>query len=356
MKTLRPLIGRRFQVILTLLTLLSAGGSRAFYMETGLPLYVYPSAGQTDWATAISAGGSQVGFIIANVSDGPGTTFNSDWDRVISDATANGIQMHGYVYSGYGLRPGADVDADIATWLRLYPKISGFFIDEAASDSANLPYYQARYNYIKSLNPNLTVVINPGVYPVEGYMTACDVNTVYEDYASNWSADVVPAWVFNYPESRFYGFVKSCATQEEMQSIVASAKTRNFGAIYISDSSTASAHLPSYFQAELSAIDSQRDSNTPPPLSFTATPAVSAARTSATVSWQTSISSVGTVVFGLSPSSLKFQVLDGTASTSHAVQINGLSRKTTYYYQVIAQTPDGSQSISSQVGSFRTRP
>jgi hypothetical protein len=145
-----------------------------------------------------------------------------------------------------------------------------------------------------------------------------------------------------------------------MVSIVASAKTRNIGKIFLSDVSTASAHLPSYFSAELSAIVSQRDggSTTPPPAPQLTISSVTASpdRTSAAVSWQANLASTGTVVFGLTPSSLIFAVPDATSSTSHRVVLNGLSRKTTYYYQVLAQTPDGSLKAASAVGSFRTRP
>ena len=50
--------------------------------------------------------------------------------------------MLGYVPTGYGARPLADVLADVRRYLAWYG-VDGIFFDEASSDAALLPYYRA---------------------------------------------------------------------------------------------------------------------------------------------------------------------------------------------------------------------
>ena len=327
--------------------------SPAFDMEAALPLYVYPSGGQPDWAAAINAGGSQVGFIIANVYNGPGTDVQSEWTSVINSAVANGIAVYGYVYTKYGARDSATVDADIAAWFTLYPNVTGIFVDETASGLAQLPYYQARYNYIKSRNPNFQVVINPGTITDEGYMTACNVNTIFESNYSSWSNLTLPAWIRNYGEDRFYAIVYNVPTQS-MESVVGTAKGRNFGKIFVTDAGTPSASLPDYFQAELTAIVRQRDDSIL--LTITSYGVSGLTARSATISWNTSDASIGEMAFGTSPRNLTTVVTDSDpAAATHTVQLTGLNPKTTYYYEITAFRDDGTSVVSTPVSRFKTR-
>jgi hypothetical protein len=327
--------------------------SSAFYMETALPLYIYPSSGQPDWAAAINAGGGQVGFIIANVNNGPGSDVQPEWASVINSAAAAGIAIYGYVYTQYGARDSATVEADIARWFSLYPNVTGIFLDETASEPAQLPYYQARYGYIKSLNPGFQVVINPGTITDEGYMNACDVNTIFESDYSSWLNLTLPAWISNYGEDRFYAIVYSVGTQSMMENVVGTAKGRNFGKIFVTDAATPSTSLPGYFQAELTAIASQRDESIA--LAITSYGVSGITARSATISWTTSVASVGHVAFGTSPDNLTTVVTDPDPAATHSLSLTGLNRKTTYYYVVTAFSVDGNSAVSTPVSSFKTR-
>ena len=72
----------------------------------------------------------------------------------------------------------------------------------------------------------------------------------------------------------------------------------------------------------------------------------------ATVKWSTNVASTGKVLYGTSASSLSSQVTAGNAATSQSVQLSGLARRTTYYYQV--SVTNGSTTALSPVASFRT--
>ncbi len=222
--------------------------------KTALPLYIYPTIFETNWDMAINAGSNKVDFIIANVYNGPGTAVESSWTSMIQNVVQSGIKVYGYVSTNYGLRSATLVDQDIKKWIDFYPHITGIFLDETASDTSKLAYYTARYNYIKSLNQGLTVVINPGTNTDEGYMAASDVNVLFESSYSSWQSKQMPLWVFNYPKERFYAIVYDVPTETIMKDVVKQAKQRNFGKIFITNASTPSDPLPPYFLSELDEI------------------------------------------------------------------------------------------------------
>ena len=322
-------------------------------MRAALPLYVYPSAGETNWASAINAGGSKVSFIIANVNSGPGTSPQSDWTAVINNAVANGIAIYGYVYSQYGARPGAAVDADVSAWFQYYPNITGIFVDETSSDLSQLSYYQARYNYIKGLNSANRVVINPGTITDESFMSVCDVNTIFESDYATWLGRSFPAWMANYSSDRFYAIVYATLSEADMNQVISAAQTHNFGNVFVTDALTPSAPLPSYFDGELNSIVAQNTAVTAAPV-ITGTSVSHVTTSSATVSWSTAAASLGSVLYGTSAGALSPKT-DGLLSANHAVTLSGLARRTAYYYQISAQSADGTATTLSAIGTFRTK-
>ncbi len=221
--------------------------------KAALPLYIYPSPDEKNWQTAIDAN-DQVDFIIANVNNGPSTVVKANWTAMIQKTVAAGEKVYGYVYTNYGKRDSAAVDADIALWLKFYPHISGIFFDEVAAGADKLPYYTARYEYVKNLDQKLQVVINPGTNTDEGYMAVSDVNIIFESGYGAWSGKQIPAWVKKYAPERFYAIVYNVPTEVEMKQVVATAKARNFGKMFVTSAAGPSGALPAYFQSELVEI------------------------------------------------------------------------------------------------------
>ncbi len=222
--------------------------------KSALPLYIYPTIFESNWDMAINAGSNKIDFIIANVYNGPGTAPEASWTSMIGNVVQSGIKVYGYVSTNYGLRSATLVDQDIKKWIDFYPQITGIFLDETASDAGKLPYYAARYSYIKGQNSNLTVVINPGTNTDEGYMATSDVNVLFESSYSSWQSKQMPTWVYNYPKERFYAIIYDVPTEQAMKDAVALAKQRNFGKIFITNAPTPSDPLPPYFLSELNEI------------------------------------------------------------------------------------------------------
>jgi hypothetical protein len=343
-------------LILVSALFLTAPKIQAFWMKAALPLYIYPFPAQADWQQAINAGGEKVDFIIANVHNGPGTEHSEVWARVINAASANGVKIYGYVYTSYGQRDARAVEQDVKLWLQFYPAITGFFVDETASGPDQLPYYQERYRFIKGLNPDLQVCINPGTITDERYMTACDVNVLFESPYQAWLNFIPPTWMENYNENQFYAIIYSVPERSQMVEVVAQAKQRNFGNLFVTSALSPSESLPPYFDAELDEIIvARRDPLSEPlPLQFVECSATQIGRTTATIEVSTTLPTRLTIHYWVKGSSTRFRVESNHLSANHTVILSGLQRRKTYQYEVHAFSEDG-QAIVSPVHAFTTR-
>ncbi len=88
-------------------------------------------------------------------------------------------------------------------------------------------------------------------------------------------------------------------------------------------------------------------------LTITSGPSASPSRTRATIQWTTNLASSSVVKYGTSSSNLNQTASNSTPVTSHSVTLSGLSRHTTYYYQVSSTV--GSSTVSSTTSSFTTQ-
>lgn len=73
---------------------------------------------------------------------------------------------------------------------------------------------------------------------------------------------------------------------------------------------------------------------------------------SATISFNTSVATTAQIRYGTDPSSLSGSKKDSYNSTSHSIQLTGLSSGTKYYFQVV--TTAGSSTVTSSVYNFTT--
>jgi len=96
--------------------------------------------------------------IVANVDNGPGSSIKANYLDFIVKAQKAGIYVLGYVYTKYGKRAPAKVDADIARWEALY-RTDGVFLDQMASDAPS--YYQTATAYAHKISLWF-VMGNPG--------------------------------------------------------------------------------------------------------------------------------------------------------------------------------------------------
>src|SRR5712691_12740193 len=128
----------RRRILLFVATLL-AGSAAAGAERVAVPSYFYPGPLWTE----LEGGAPTVGLAIINPNSGPGPTADPNYAAQVTHTRAAGITVIAYVYTSYGSRSAATVEADIDAYYAQYPDLDGIFIDEVSSDCGLEPYYAA---------------------------------------------------------------------------------------------------------------------------------------------------------------------------------------------------------------------
>ncbi|MFH0879027.1 MAG: spherulation-specific family 4 protein [Lentisphaerota bacterium] len=292
------------RTILFAIVLLGAGFHTAWAVDLRIliPLYSYP-----EWYTPssylwndVALAGQRVPITaILNPDDGPGTGFpNSDYQVGMSNLWAGGVTMVGYVFTSYGARNPNLVKADIAAY-GSNSMMRGIFLDEAASGTNQLAYYQDLYAFIHARTNLATVILNPGTTIAGEYLSspAADIAVIFEN-DTGWPSYVADAYVRSYSPHRFSALFYDVPTLETMQTNVDLAVQRNVGWVYATDDAGANPwdRLPVYWTQLVDYVHSYRQlastgiqassgslhlafqtiSNRPFAIEYTATPLASA--------------------------------------------------------------------------------
>jgi hypothetical protein len=254
-----------------LLCLLAASGcvlAKAAAIDLVVPAYFYPSwiPSQNEWNTMRSslASGAQITAIM-NPGNGPGTAVNSDYASAVNAFQSAGGIVLGYDYTCYGVnhcssevpptRSIASIEADANTYANGY-HVNGVFLDEMASNSATLPFYQTLSKDLTKAHPSWQIVGNPGTTPqTNAYYGAASSLVVFEGSYSNFVSNTSFAHLSNPGQS--IAFVHDASTAAEMETAMALAKKYGLAGIYVTDGTEASNNpyrdLPSYWNAEVAA-------------------------------------------------------------------------------------------------------
>jgi len=182
-------------LLLLFLTIFSCGGSSSIQNTSknlkGSILFAY-NYNSTLWQSIESApSGNKTVFVVVNPDDGPGTQTDPLYSNFINELIKTGKIPLAYIHTNYAQRDIASVEADVNTWLELYPEVKGFFFDEVSDSEEDLPYYERLENYIRAKG-NYYIVLNPGTNVPEGYFEISDVVITYEDSAENIENYVPP--------------------------------------------------------------------------------------------------------------------------------------------------------------------
>ena len=209
-------------------------------MEILVPAYFYPST-RSAWNTlTTSAAANPLVTILAimNPNDGIFNSVDVNFTRATTQFVAAGGKVLGYVYTGYGKggRSIADIKLNIDRYLQLYgrERISGFFLDEMASETQRLDFYREIYSYIKSIDPSLRVVGNPGMVPAAQYASVADTLVVFESTASDYQKfDPRPqnVWLYSYAnqtQAMLAHNTASCAAMQTAMQTAASSKAAHY--------------------------------------------------------------------------------------------------------------------------------
>lgn len=232
-----------------------------------LPLYAYPTWYEPEtyiWKDVVAAADKVPITAIINPNNGPdGKPPNEDYARGLKDLRQADITLLGYVYTKYGDRPIEEVKQDINLYHQHY-NLDGIFLDEAASSSDRLHYYQDIYKYIKTETNLNKVVINPGTHTDESYISqgATDTAVIFEQNSQAWTEYQPQPYVKDYPAEHFASLIHSVPDATTMRSHIDRAVKSHFGYIYVTDDSLTTANgdpwdsLPVYWQEEVEYVRS----------------------------------------------------------------------------------------------------
>ena len=195
-----------------------------------VPAYFYPSYPDPVWAQMQTAV-PPVSLAVMNVDSGPGIAPDPNYVSQIAAARAAGIIVLGYVYTSYGARAAATVQADIDAYYAWYP-VDGIFFDEAANTCPQQPYYAALDTYVKAKGGFGRTVLNPGINTPECFVTAADVLLNFEGPFSAYQTWTPDGWESGYDPSHFWHLVHDTSLAQ-MPTAVLLSQSRGAGLVYV---------------------------------------------------------------------------------------------------------------------------
>jgi len=222
-----------------------------------VPAYFHPATSGDAWARMASAATRTPLVAILNPASGPGTSIDPYYPPVISAVQASGGRVIGYVSTAYGERGTEAVLADIDAYVAFY-NIDGIFLDEMATDEANLSHYADLYAAIKSAHPEWLIVGNPGTNTQETYLQepAADVLVVFEDRSRAYTGWAPAPWTQDYPTRHFAHLVHTARNNRSSIQQVSDAANRHAGYVYVTNDGGTNPWdtLPSYWDQEVRCV------------------------------------------------------------------------------------------------------
>jgi len=378
----------RFATIaVTALSLLAvtpaAQAATSLEQHIAVPAYI-PTSNTTAW-NEISTAGSALGFVIANVANGPGSaTADPGWTSTLSTAHQHGVKVLGYVDTGYWgstsparlTRLGestatawlVQAEQDINRWYSLYgASMDGIFFDDGqnvcgptSTSTAYVDLYAELNEYVHRNHRGSTTVLNPGVAVPQCYEAVADVLLTFEGTYSDFVATTRPAqyvtaqWQRDADPNKFLELVYDVPDQAAMTTAIARSKADNAGYVYITPLTVPNPWLDlpptAYWNAELAASQAT-DTSTP------ATPArPSSLETTATSVELTWTSSTSTAVAGydIYLNAALIASVANFAPDATEFLVTGLDPSTAYSFTVRARQYAGAVSAASPALSVTT--
>lgn len=196
-----------------------------------IPLYDFPDdqSLKTAWTEVSKIGKS--GVVVVNPNSGNFSVASSSYVRAIAQLDAHGVQWIGYVSTDYGRRQLSEIVDDIVTWKKIYPSCGGYFLDEQAKDWN--PVYASIAKQCRATIPSGLVVSNPGLTGCDKrYLDIMDVLVMQE---ASGAPNSLPEWAVAAQDERIALLAHNVPDATQMRSVVAQAKTRGYGMLYVTD-------------------------------------------------------------------------------------------------------------------------
>lgn len=217
-----------------------------------LPAYFYP--GRT-WRDALAEVGPGEAIIV-NPDNGPGKAPDPNYTRTVARAESSGATLLGYIDTRYAKVSRASIARQVEDYRRWYG-ITDVFFDDVTTAASRVGYYRAASDAVRQTDPGAWVVLNPGTYPAQAYMSLHDTLVVFEGSERSFLADPPPAWMASYP-TRDFAMIVSAVPAGDEGPVTALALRRRAGYVYITDHATTSTlyeQLPTYWADEVRTLE-----------------------------------------------------------------------------------------------------
>jgi hypothetical protein len=238
-----------------------AGSSRpASRLRLLVPAYIYPAGeGRKQWRRLIDAAARVDVVAVVNPRSGPGLERNPDYASVIADAAVHGVQLVGYVDLAFGDRSLPQIKGDIDAWVRFYPRIHGFFLDQQPRDATHSALIAEIGTYAREkLKPRDALIIgDPGLACDDSYLSrrAVDAVCVFTR-ADGFATFEVPANLKPFDSFQLAALPYQVADAEAMHALLKEAIVKRIGYIFVTDGKLPNpwAGLPAYWEDEVDFI------------------------------------------------------------------------------------------------------
>ena len=197
------------------------------------PGYVYPGR---KWDQMIEKESEDSHITqIANPHNGPSTQVNEDYRKYITKAIDAGMDVVGYVATGYGKRIIKDIRTDVDRWYQFYPNIKGIFFDEASNKLEFVEHYRELCDYARSKNRDSHVIthLNPGTKSIPEYDDVADVVFTFESYENTWLETEPQEYIKN--DKNPYNHAALVHTSTQLEKSLQKAVDNNYGYIFVTD-------------------------------------------------------------------------------------------------------------------------
>ena len=203
-----------------------------------VPAYFYPAGeGEKEWTRLAAVAKTMPLVVIIDPDNGPGTRVDPNYQKVLKLISETGATPIGYISTSYGKRDGAQISADAKTWLKFYPEIQGYFLDEQTSDEAHAPELLKNCQALRALRPKGPIVSNPGNPCAAGYFQkgGPDVICVYER-SIPLEKYIPAAETAKLPPMKFGGLVYAQADEVLALKQIELAHEKNLGWLFVTNS------------------------------------------------------------------------------------------------------------------------
>ena len=215
----------------------------------GVPAYFHPLDDPAAWQR-MTALAPLLRFVVVNPHNGPGSGPEPGYAQPARLLAAAGVRTVGYVDTGYGSSPVADVAEQVAAYRSWYA-VHGVLLDQVSSGLADVDRYQSYATSARAAGARF-IVLNPGTLPHPAYLALADVVITFEGPWPVYRVLPRPDWVLRWPATRFCHLVYDIPA-DSIGAAVHAATRQHAATVYLTNGNGPNPwqHLPTFLTPAL---------------------------------------------------------------------------------------------------------